>query len=176
MRLFLMPGFSSLRFFVLCCITLSVFILAVPTAFAQPAPQARPVDEDPVVQAKMREIANELRCVVCQNQNIADSDADLAIDLKQQIRTQLNDGKSKDEILNYMVARYGDFVLYNPPFKATTAPLWAGPFVLLAIALIILFTQIRRRRRLLSAEDFPGEEIARAREMLAKNPPPKKSP
>jgi cytochrome c-type biogenesis protein CcmH len=135
-------------------------------ASPQTSPQARPIDENPVVQAQMREIANELRCVVCQNQNIADSNADLAVDLKNQIRSQLNDGKSKAEILDYMVARYGDFVLYRPPFKATTAVLWAGPFVLLAAALFILFVQIRRRRQLLSAEDFPGEDIARARELL----------
>jgi cytochrome c-type biogenesis protein CcmH len=88
-----------------------------------------------------------LRCLVCQNQTIADSHADLAVDLRQQIREMLTGGKTDDEVRRYMSDRYGDFVLYNPPFKATTALLWAGPPVLLALALATLVLMLRRRQR-----------------------------
>ncbi|HEV2431235.1 MAG TPA: cytochrome c-type biogenesis protein, partial [Burkholderiales bacterium] len=77
-------------------------------------------------------LANELRCLVCQNQTLADSNAPLAVDLRNQIREQLAAGKSEQEVTDFMVARYGDFVLYRPPLKATTVALWVGPFVFLA--------------------------------------------
>ncbi len=92
----------------------------------------------------------ELRCLVCQNQSLADSHADLAIDLKNQVRSQMQAGKSDAEIRDYMVARYGDFVLYRPPLKPTTALLWAGPFVLLAGGGLALGFYLRRRRERLT--------------------------
>ena len=105
-------------------------------------------------------ITSELRCLVCQNQTIADSHADLAQDLKRQIREQIRAGRSDAEIVDYMVARYGDFILYRPPFKATTALLWMGPFALLAGAFLLLWGYLRTRSaRLRAIEEL--EQAAR---------------
>ena len=136
--------------------------------------KSSPAKEDPEIDKRLRHLSTELRCLVCQNQNLADSDADLAVDLRNQIRSQLQDGRSDKEILNYMVERYGDFVLYRPPFKAQTVVLWIGPFVLLALALFFLFRQIGRRRQHLTNEQFPDQDLARARELLKSNDSDKK--
>ena len=90
-------------------------------------------------------LAHELRCLVCQNQTLADSNAPLAVDLRNQIRDQLKGGASERDVLDFMVARYGDFVLYRPPFKATTLLLWAGPFLLLLLGAVILLRRLARR-------------------------------
>jgi cytochrome c-type biogenesis protein CcmH len=90
-------------------------------------------------------LAHELRCLVCQNQTLADSNAPLAVDLRHQIREQLKAGKTERDVADFMVARYGDFVLYRPPFKASTAALWLGPFALLALGVWLLFRRLRRR-------------------------------
>ena len=103
------------------------------------ADDAQSLTQNPELEAKVMNIATELRCLVCQNETIAGSHADLAIDLRNQIRVQLTQGKSKQEIIDYMVARYGDFVLYNPPMKSNTLFLWLGPFALLIIGFILLF-------------------------------------
>ncbi|NBO87031.1 MAG: cytochrome c-type biogenesis protein CcmH [Burkholderiaceae bacterium] len=115
---------------------------------------------------RVLEVSNELRCLVCQNQTIADSNADLAVDLKNQVRQQLSEGRSKQEILNYMTERYGDFVLYNPPFNAATLMLWVGPFLLMLLGLIVLVRQIKQRKQELSKETFSAQEIERARQLL----------
>src|SRR4051794_40030319 len=94
------------------------------------AGEAPPAADNPALEARTMDLATKLRCLVCQNQTIADSQAGLAVDLRNEIREQLAKGKSERDIIDYMVARYGDFVLYNPPFKATTALLWLGPLVL----------------------------------------------
>jgi cytochrome c-type biogenesis protein CcmH len=99
----------------------------------------------PDADTRVRDIAAELRCLVCQNQSIADSNASLAVDLRRQIREQVAQGKSDDDIRAYMTARYGDFVLYRPPLKATTALLWLGPFLLLLIAAGIFLRLVRRQ-------------------------------
>jgi cytochrome c-type biogenesis protein CcmH len=112
------------------------------------AKEAAPVAANEQIEARMMAVANELRCLVCQNQTIADSHADLAVDLRQQIREMIAKGDSNRQILDYMTERYGDFVLYRPPFKATTALLWAGPAVLLIGAMGVLFIVLRRRSRL----------------------------
>ena len=96
----------------------------------------------------MMQLANELRCLVCQNQTIADSNAGLAVDLRQQIRERLDKGQGERQILDYMTQRYGDFVLYRPPFKTSTALLWVGPAALLVLALGALIVLLRRRARL----------------------------
>ena len=90
-------------------------------------------------------LAHELRCLVCQNQTLADSNAPLAVDLRNQIREQLAAGRSEGEVVEFLVARYGDFVLYRPPFKSTTALLWAGPFLFLAFGAFMLVRFVRRR-------------------------------
>ena len=92
-----------------------------------------------------RSLINELRCLVCQNQSIADSNADLAAQLRGEVHTMLLDGQSKDDVVEFMVARYGDYVLFSPPVTEATALLWFGPFVLLGLALFYLLRQVRAR-------------------------------
>lgn len=105
---------------------------------------ALPASADPVLEARVNRLAAELRCLVCQNQSLADSHADLAIDLKNQVREQLQSGRSEADVIRYMTERYGDFVLYRPPLKATTVLLWAGPLVLLLIGGIVLWRTLTR--------------------------------
>mgnify|MGYP000732910991 CR=1 FL=1 len=112
------------------------------------AKEAAPASDDPVLEARVMRVASELRCLVCQNQTIADSHADLAQDLRNQVRDMLRQGKSEAEILAYMTQRYGDFVLYRPPVNERTALLWFGPGVLLAVGLATLVAVLRRRSRL----------------------------
>ncbi|MEW6689681.1 MAG: cytochrome c-type biogenesis protein [Pseudomonadota bacterium] len=95
---------------------------------------------------RIRKLEEKLRCLVCQNQTLADSNAELAGDLRAQVREQVKAGKSDEQIVDYLVARYGDFVLYDPPFKPSTLLLWAGPFALLAAGIAILVAILRRRR------------------------------
>jgi cytochrome c-type biogenesis protein CcmH len=101
--------------------------------------------ENPNLERRVTALAHELRCLVCQNQTIADSNAPLAQDLRNQIREQLKAGKSERDVIDFMVARYGDFVLYRPPFKAATVGLWAGPFVLLALGAWLLLRRVRKK-------------------------------
>jgi cytochrome c-type biogenesis protein CcmH len=110
-----------------------------------PAKDAAPLAEDPAVEARLVHISEELRCLVCQNESLAGSRADLALDLKREIRTLIKQGKSDQEIRDFLVSRYGDFVLYRPPVKPTTWLLWGGPFVLMAGGLIALIAFLRRR-------------------------------
>src|SRR5262245_46180628 len=107
------------------------------------AQEARPLADDPVLEAKVMRIAEELRCLVCQNETLAASHADLAVDLRKQIRQKLQQGQSEQQILDFMVQRYGDFVLYRPPLKSSTWLLWAGPFLLLGAASVGLASSIR---------------------------------
>jgi cytochrome c-type biogenesis protein CcmH len=154
MRTFLMRGWLA--------VTSGAFAVAVAVAFAlaltlcatqASAKDAVPVAANAAEEARVMGLAAELRCLVCQNQTIADSHADLAVDLRNQIREMLAKGQSDDQIRKYMTDRYGDFVLYKPPFKATTALLWIGPGALLAIALLALFLMLRSRQRA-SPESF----------------------
>jgi cytochrome c-type biogenesis protein CcmH len=128
------------------------------------AQQARPLAADPVLEAQVMQIAEELRCLVCQNESIAASQADLAVDLRQQIRLKLQQGQSREQIVDFMVQRYGNFVLYKPPLKGSTWLLWGGPFLLLGIALIALAVNIQRRRR--SAAPLRSDESERLRRLL----------
>jgi cytochrome c-type biogenesis protein CcmH len=146
-------------------------VLIVCINLAAQAKVAPNLSADPVLEARMMVIAEELRCLVCQNETIAASQADLAIDLKNQIRIKLTQGQSQKQILDFMVERYGDFVLYRPPLKTTTALLWLGPFTLLAIALVMLAFNVWRRRRSAQPAALSDADIAKARELLA-NPPP----
>ena len=112
------------------------------------AGEAAPAAEDPALEARVMAVSAELRCLVCQNQTIADSHASLAQDLREQVRQMLRAGKSDQEVLAFMTERYGDFVLYKPPFKAQTALLWIGPALLMALAVGTLIVVLRRRQRL----------------------------
>jgi cytochrome c-type biogenesis protein CcmH len=142
---------------------------AATAAAAAPAPQARPLALDPELEARVLAIAGELRCLVCQNETIAASHADLAVDLRNQVREQLRAGKSDAEIRAYMVARYGDFVLYTPPVKPTTWLLWAGPFLLLVAMAALLWRTLARRRSLAAAAPLSEAEQQRARALLGKD-------
>lgn len=128
------------------------------------AAEARPASEDPALEQRVQRLASELRCLVCQNQTIADSNAELAVDLRNQVREQLRQGKSEDEILAYMVQRYGDFVRYRPPFKFQTLLLWGGPFLLLAAGAFTLYRHLRRRRP--EADDIPQARLDEAARLL----------
>jgi cytochrome c-type biogenesis protein CcmH len=119
---------------------------------------------DPALEKRVVGLAHELRCLVCQNQTIADSNAPLAVDLRNQIREQLTQGASEQDVIGFMVARYGDFVLYRPPLKATTVALWAGPFLLLALGIFVLVRRLVRRRA--PAPQLSDAERARAARLL----------
>ena len=137
------PKLSSLCLAVL-------LLLAAGGAWAQAsAPKQAPsMYADPALEARVLAVAEELRCLVCQNETIAASQADLALDLREQIRIKLQQGQSQQQILDFMVERYGDFVLYRPPLKAATALLWGGPVLLMVGALGALWVVLRRRQRL----------------------------
>lgn len=127
---------------------------------------------DPVAEKRLQELSAELRCLVCQNQNIADSNAELAQDLRREIRGMIKDGKSNGEIIDFMVTRYGDFVLYRPPLKASTLLLWGGPLLLLIGGMLALRAYLRRRGlRLADEKPLSSEEIRRAEALLQENEP-----
>jgi cytochrome c-type biogenesis protein CcmH len=154
---------SLLRSFLTgACLAIGLFLPGVILS----AQEARPVAADPALEKKVITLSNELRCLVCQNQTIADSNAELAVDLRNQVRKQLSEGKSDREILDYMVQRYGEFVLYRPPLSYKTILLWAGPFALLLIAMFILVQQIRLRHKRLASEEFDQTDLSRARKLL----------
>ncbi|MFT0546276.1 cytochrome c-type biogenesis protein CcmH [Allopusillimonas ginsengisoli] len=121
------------------------------------------------LEKRMLGIAAELRCLVCQNESIAASRADLAVDLRQQIREQIQAGQTDDEIRTYMVERYGDFVLYRPPLKATTVLLWFGPMLLFFLGLTILMVSLRRRRARIVNPSLSDEDRIRASALLAQS-------
>jgi len=112
-----------------------------------------PAAADPAFEKRVTRLSEELRCLVCQNQTIADSNAELAVDLRNQVREQMRQGRSDDAIRNYMVERYGDFILYRPPVKASTALLWFGPLVLVVGGIGGLMLYVRQRRRLAVDDD-----------------------
>ena len=138
-------------------------LLALLTALAL-ANEAKPVAANPALEKHVMAIAEELRCLVCQNQTIADSSAGLAIDLKNQVREKIEQGMSDKDILAYMVQRYGDFVLYRPPVKATTWLLWFGPFVLLIGGIVFLGLKLRRGRP--QVDELPQAQMQRAADLL----------
>lgn len=127
-------------------------------ALASTAKEAAPAADDPVLEARLIAITSELRCLVCQNETIAASQADLANDLRREIRVMLKRGDSNEQILKYMTDRYGDFVLYRPPLKGTTALLWAGPALLLVGGVLTLVIVLRRRARLGDDAFEPDED------------------
>jgi cytochrome c-type biogenesis protein CcmH len=149
---------------------LLVIALALPGfAFGQAAEVARP---DATVEARLKHLAEELRCLVCQNQTIADSNAPLALDLRNQIRQQIAAGRSDEQIRAYMVERYGEFVLYRPPFTATTALLWLGPALLIVIGAVVFVRVIRKRRVApVPADKLDKKQRAQIEALLEDSPP-----
>lgn len=122
--------------------------------------------DDAELDDRVKELSQQLRCLVCQNETLADSQADLATDLKRQIREQMKAGKSDKEILVFLTDRYGDFVLYRPPVKATTYLLWFGPFILLGGGLFALFRYIKYRGEQIHEEPLSADDHRRALKLL----------
>jgi cytochrome c-type biogenesis protein CcmH len=122
-----------------------LIFLLTQTFIATYAGQAKPLADDPALEARLKTMSQELRCLVCQNSTLADSDAPLAADLRNEIRTQMRAGKSDQEIIDYLVARYGDFVRYRPPVNSNTVLLWFGPFLLLLIGGFVLYRALKKQ-------------------------------
>ena len=149
------------------------FLFALLLALVLPLPlahagEAVPVHSDPALEKRVMALSAHLRCLVCQNEDVANSNSGLAIDLRNQVREKLRQGQSEREILEYMVERYGDFVLFKPQVKSNTWLLWFGPFVLLALGLVALVATLRKRRKLV--QQLPGisaVERARAASLLS---------
>jgi cytochrome c-type biogenesis protein CcmH len=135
---------------------IALLLLALACAGAG-AKEAVPAAEDPVIEARLLRITGELRCLVCQNQTIADSHSGLAEDLRREVREQLRKGATDEQVVQFMTDRYGDFVRYRPPFKTSTALLWVGPGVLLVAGLAALVLVLRRRSRM-APENFEADD------------------
>lgn len=131
------------------------------------AADATPTELDPVSSKRAVDISAQLRCLVCQNQTIAESNAELAVDLRRQVNEQIKAGKSDREIIDFMVDRYGAFVLYKPPFNATTILLWMGPGLLAVLAVIVLVRTLRARNRVIVDHPLSDAERAEAEQLLA---------
>ena len=148
--------------------TAAVFLFAAALVLSCPAAMGKdavPTELDRVQQRRAVELSEHLRCLVCQNQTIADSNAELAQDLRRQVREQVAQGRTDAEIIAFMVQRYGDFVLYNPPLKPATLMLWFGPGVLLLVGLAVLVRNVRNRKRD-AVPELGEEEHARASALL----------
>jgi cytochrome c-type biogenesis protein CcmH len=145
---------------------LLVALAALVWLTAAGAKEAAPAAADPALEARVMALSAELRCLVCQNQTIADSNAGLAVDLRDQVREKLRQGMSEAQIVDFMVERYGDFVLYRPPLKATTLLLWFGPLLLLAAGIAALFYRLARRRRQVGEAKLAPADEERARGLL----------
>lgn len=143
------------------CLTILLFLIASPLS----ADEAEPNSENPIIEARMLGLSEELRCVVCQNESLAGSQAPLAQDLRQEIREMMEAGMSDHEIVEFFVERYGDFVLYNPPLKPLTYILWFGPAILFILGFIVVFLTLRKRRET-AAVSLSSEDHRRAKELL----------
>lgn len=140
-----------------------VALLIVSPVFAK---EATPLAEDPVVEKRLIHISEELRCLVCQNESLAGSQAELAQDLRREVRDLIKQGNSDQQIKDFLVSRYGDFVLYRPQLKPTTWLLWGGPFVLLIVGLAVLVSYLRRRSKLIVEAPLSEEDRKRAEILL----------
>lgn len=150
-----------------------VLLLCISAGYAY-AGEAQDRAEDPVLEKRMIGLAENLRCLVCQNESLASSHSELAEDLRQEVREQMKKGLSDQQIIDYLVSRYGDYVLFDPPVKSYTLLLWFGPFILLLIGLAGLFIQLRKRKENISEVRLSAEDEQQAAAML--NPlqaPPK---
>ena len=143
----------------------AAFIFATAVAHAQSVFEPRGFSS-PEHEHRYHALIDELRCLVCQNQTIAESNAHLASDLRREVYRMVEEGRSAEEVVGFMVARYGDFVLYRPPLRGGTVLLWAGPFLLAAVGLTMLAVHHRRRRRRAPAAPLVAEERERLRRFL----------
>jgi cytochrome c-type biogenesis protein CcmH len=142
----------------------ALVLLCIPFAHAG---EAAPLADDPVAEKRLQALSTELRCLVCQNQTIADSNAELAQDLRREIRGMIQAGQSDQQIIDFMVTRYGDFVLYRPPVKGITLLLWGGPLALLLLGIFALARYLRQRStRIAGEQPLSAEETQRAETLL----------
>jgi len=144
---------------------IALLMLALPLAVL--AADATPTDLDPVAAKRAVDISAQLRCLVCQNQSIAESNAELAVDLRRQVNEQIKAGKTDREIVDFMVDRYGEFVLYKPPFNLTTLLLWLGPLALAVLAVVAFVRTLRARNRAIVERPLTDAERAEAERLLA---------
>ena len=135
------------------------------------AKEAAPLAQDEVTEQRLVEISSELRCLVCQNESLSGSHAELANDLRREIRTLIKDGKSDSQIMDFMVSRYGDFVLYRPPLKGTTLLLWFGPALFFAVGLVALIRYLRRRNLAIKDAPLSADEQAELDRLLSAKDP-----
>lgn len=142
-----------------------LFALLLIPFFAQAAIEVAQFD-DPDKEARYKQLITELRCLVCQNQNLADSNAELAQDMRRKTYDLVQGGATSEDVVDYMVKRYGDFVLYRPPLRSSTLLLWAGPFISLGGGILILLVMIRRRSRQQSTDAMSDSDLKRARTLL----------
>jgi cytochrome c-type biogenesis protein CcmH len=145
---------------------LTTLAIALHIFFAGVAAQSPPQDVDAQLEKRVYVFSQQVRCLVCQNETLADSRADLAADLRREIREQMKTGRSDEQIAAFLTARYGDFVLYRPPLKPTTYPLWFGPFVLLAGGLFALYRSLKHWPVLPDVQPLTAGERRRARQLL----------
>ena len=146
-------------------LALLLLSLAVASSWAK---DAAPLADDPVVEQRLIDIAEEMRCLVCQNESLAGSRADLAVDLRKELREQIRQGRTDSEIREFMVSRYGDFVLYRPQVKPITWLLWGGPFVLMIAGVVALMLYLRRRSQATTAQASLSQDEASRAEALFK--------
>jgi cytochrome c-type biogenesis protein CcmH len=144
----------------------AVLLMLVLTLFSVWAKDAAPLADDPAVEQRLNAISEELRCLVCQNESLSASRADLAVDLRREVRAMIRQGRTDSEIRDFMVSRYGDFVLYRPPVKPLTWLLWAGPFVLMVGGVIALMLYLRRRNQVTQESSLSQDEALRADALL----------
>ena len=145
---------------------LLAFVLLAPPAFAG---EAEPLAQDEAAEKRLVEISTELRCLVCQNESLAGSNAELAVDLRREIRTMIKSGKNNSEIMDFMVSRYGDFVRYRPPLKGTTLLLWFGPALLFLGGFGALIVFLRRRARAVTETTLSDADRQQAEQLLERH-------
>jgi cytochrome c-type biogenesis protein CcmH len=153
-------GLSSMNKFLLL---FALLFLLLPYGWAK---EAAPIAEDPEIERRMIALSEDLRCLVCQNESLAGSRADFANDLRREIREQMKANKSDKEIVDFLVARYGDFVLYRPPVKTTTLFLWFGPFIFLIVGAVILVVYLKRRRKQIEEPVLSEQQRKQAEALL----------
>lgn len=141
-------------------------LLCLPLSYQAQAKEAEYTTGAPEIHGRVMGVSEELRCLVCQGQSLADSNSEFAVDMRAQIQEMMEDGMNDRQVVDFMVERYGDYVRYRPPFNATTMLLWFGPFILLGVGIALLYTNVLRRRKQIDETPLTEEQHRRAAELL----------
>ena len=144
----------------------ALLCLSLPLAYQAQAKEAEYIGGEPEIHARVMGVSEELRCLVCQGQSLADSNSDFAVDMRGQIQEMMESGMNDREVVDFMVVRYGDYVRYRPPFKASTFLLWFGPFILLGVGILVLYSNVLGRRKKIEEAPLTEDEHRRAAELL----------